>query len=84
MGLLIFCARGTRGLRRVGGEQPDHPSCSLRPHNHRMGRKNRDILNFLLLKCLAPCENSEWPHFPVASRILCIFGFNDRTHEWGC
>jgi hypothetical protein len=29
--LMIFCARATRGLRRVGGEWPDHSSCSPRP-----------------------------------------------------
>jgi len=26
-------ARGTRALRRGRGEQPDHPSCSLRRHD---------------------------------------------------
>jgi len=31
--LLISCARGTRALRRMGGEQPNRPSCSLRPHD---------------------------------------------------
>jgi len=30
---MIFCARATRGLRRMGGEQPDRPSCSPRPHD---------------------------------------------------
>jgi hypothetical protein len=34
--LMIFCARATRGLRMVGGEQPDHPSCSQNAHDEAM------------------------------------------------
>ena len=29
---MIFCSRATRGLKRMGGEQPDHPSCSQNAH----------------------------------------------------
>jgi len=31
--LLISCPRATRGLRRVGGELPDYPSCSQNAHD---------------------------------------------------
>ena len=31
--LMIFCARATRGLGKMGGEQPDHPSCSQNAHD---------------------------------------------------
>ena len=31
--LMIFCARATRGLRRMGREPPDHPSCSQNAHD---------------------------------------------------
>jgi hypothetical protein len=30
---MIFCARATRGLRRMGGEPPDYPSCSQNAHD---------------------------------------------------
>jgi hypothetical protein len=29
----VRCARATRGLRRAGGEPPDHPSCSQNAHD---------------------------------------------------
>ena len=35
--LMIFCARATRGLRRVRGEPPDHPSCSQNAHDEKDG-----------------------------------------------
>ena len=30
---MIFCARATRGIRRMGSEPPDHPSCSQNAHD---------------------------------------------------
>jgi len=49
---MIFCARATRGLRRVGGEQPGHPSCSLRPHDQNVLPQCADYLAAPLRKNL--------------------------------
>ena len=40
---MIFCARATRGLRRVGREPPDRPSCSQNAHDNNGARPMRAV-----------------------------------------
>ena len=54
---MIFCARATRGLRRIGRERPDRPSCSQNAHDKNCARPMRAVKDSLATPLTGNEEN---------------------------
>ena len=69
---MIFCARATRGLRRMGGEPPDYPSCSQNAHDEAGGNGTRVV----------PCSRSAHDRNVLARRAqLNHYGCHSQRGE---